>query len=226
MSFVHLPKLLDLDLQTVYINGRRFYVAPTGEKYPSITTVLGANPEKLKSLAEWRARVGKSEANKISKQSSSRGTRAHKICEKYVDNDPDYMDGAMPDAKAMFLSLKPTLDASVDNVRAQELPLITHRLGTAGRVDLIADWDKVPSIIDYKTSAKPKHKKWIADYFMQGAGYAAMYYEMYNFVIKDIVVAIMVAGQTEPQIFKEKVMDWLPGLKSSIDYFNKRFPNG
>ncbi len=226
MSFIHLPCRGKLDLQTVYIGGRRFYVAPNGEKYPSITTVLGVNPEKRKSLAQWRERIGQTEANKITRQASSRGTRAHTICEKYVDNDPDYFDGAMPDAKAMFLSLKPILDASVDNIRAQEVPLISNRLRIGGRVDLIADWDRAPSICDYKTSLKPKKKAWCSDYFMQGAAYAAMYYEMYDFVIKDIVVAIMVSGQKEPQIFKEKVGAWLPELRRSIDYFNRSFPNG
>ena len=226
MNFVHLPNRGEVDLETTYINGKRFYVAPDGRKYPSITTVLGANPEKLRILAEWRKRVGNDAAKKISAQSAGRGTNAHKICEKYIDNDPDYLDGAMPDAVAMFLSLKPTLDARVTNVRAQELPLITHRLGTAGRVDLIADWDGVPSICDYKTSSKPKKREWISDYFMQGAGYAAMYYEMYDFPIKDIVIAIMVHGQKKPQIFKDKVGNWLPALAKSIEYFNERFPNG
>ena len=74
----------------------------------------------------------------------------------------------------------------------------------AGRVDCIAEWDGVPSVIDFKTSSKPKKEEWIEDYYMQCAGYAAMYYEMTDFPIKDVVVAVMVAGDS-PQIFKGKV---------------------
>ena len=49
--------------------------------------------------------------------------------------------------------------------------------------------------------------EWISDYFMQCSAYAAMYYEMTDIPIKDIVVAIMVQNE-DPQIFKGKVGDW------------------
>jgi hypothetical protein len=42
---------------------RRYIVEHNGETryYPSVTTVLGADPEKKKSLAAWRKRVGEEE---------------------------------------------------------------------------------------------------------------------------------------------------------------------
>jgi hypothetical protein len=85
---------------------------------------------------------------------------------------------------------------------------------------LIAEWDGVPSIIDFKTSARPKKLKWVDDYFMQCSGYAAMYYEMTDFPIKDVVIAIMVDGDS-PQIFKGKVSDWLPSLAKAIVNFKR-----
>ena len=38
--FIHENVLEDLDLNTINENGKRYYVTPTGEKYPSVTTVL------------------------------------------------------------------------------------------------------------------------------------------------------------------------------------------
>ena len=210
----------DGKLKTVYENGSRFYVTQQGNKYPSITSVLSSDPEKKRGLMEWRNRVGEAEANKISKKASRRGTVVHKICEDYLNNQEEYINGAMPDAIAMFNSLKPILDKSLNNIHAQELALYSDYLGIAGRVDCIAEWDGVPVILDFKTSARLKKEEWAKDYFMQCAGYAAMYYEMTDSPIKDVVVAIMIDG-AEPQIFKEKVGKWLPPLKKMIDEFKK-----
>ncbi len=213
-------ELPDGKLKTVYENSKRFYVTPAGNKYPSITSVLGANPEKKKGLQEWRKRVGEAEANKISRKASRRGTTVHKICEDYLNNEEEYINGAMPDSVGMFNSLKPILIKNVGDVYGQELALYSDHLGVAGRVDLIAEWDGVPSIIDFKTSARPKKLEWIDDYFMQCSGYAAMYYEMTGFPIKDVVVAIMVDGDS-PQIFKGKVGEWLPSLARAIGEFKR-----
>jgi len=213
-------ELPDGKLKTVYEDGSRFYVTPEGNKYPSITSVLGANPEKIKGLMQWRKRVGEAEANKISQKASSRGTTVHKMCEDYLNNEKEYINGAMPDSVGMFSSLKPILTQSVGNIYGQELALYSDHLGVAGRVDLIAEWDGVPSIIDFKTSARPKKLEWVDDYFRQCSGYAAMYYEMTDFPIKDVVIAIMVDGDS-PQIFKGKVSDWLPSLAKAIVNFKR-----
>lgn len=220
--FVHNApvELPDGKLNTVYDDGKRFYVTPAGNKYPSITSVLSANPDKKKSLQKWRERVGEAEANKISQKAARRGTAVHKICEDYLNNEKEYINGAMPDSVEMFSSLKPILTQKVGNIYGQELALYSDRLGVAGRVDLIAEWDGVPSIIDFKTSARPKKIEWIDDYFMQCSGYAAMYYEMTDFPIKDVVVAIMVDGDS-PQIFKGKVGEWLPSLARAIGDFKR-----
>jgi len=207
-------------LNTIYENTRRFYVTPEGNKYPSITSVLGANPEKIKILEKWRSRVGEDEASKISQKASTRGTAVHQICEDFLNNEKEYLNGAMPDSVEMFSSLKPVLTQSVGNIYGQELALYSDHLGVAGRVDLIAEWDGVPSIIDFKTSSRPKKLEWIDDYFMQCAGYAAMYYEMTKFPIKDVVVAIMVDGDS-PQIFRGKVSKWLPSLARLIGDFKR-----
>ena len=207
-------------LKTINENGVRFYLTEDGGKYPSITSVLSAIPEKRASIQKWIKRVGQKEANKISGKATRRGTVVHKICEDYLNNGENYIADAMPDAIEMFNSMKPILDERLNNIHTQEAALYSKYLGVAGRVDCIAEWDGVPSVIDFKTSGKPKKEVWIQDYFMQCAGYAAMYYEMTDFPVRDVVVAVMVAdGQT--QIFKEKVANWLPGLKKVIDEFNR-----
>lgn len=223
-EYVDKPHNLD-ELKTTNLNGSRFYVTPEGNKYPSITTILSSDPEKKRGLMEWRKRVGEKEANRISSQSARRGTSVHTLCEHHLYNAcPDepgsVWQKAMPDAIAMFNSMAPILNVNVNNIHGQEVALYSDRLGVAGRVDCIAEWDGTLSVIDFKTSRKPKKAEWIRDYYMQCAAYAAMYYERTGIPIKDLVIAVMVEND-EPQIFHEKVFEWLPPLKQLIDNFRR-----
>ena len=95
-------ELKDLKSET-FPDGKRYYTLEDGTRLPSVTTVLGA--QKKAAIFEWRKRVGEEEANRISKQATSRGTNVHTICENYLNNKVDYMKGIMPDALEYFLSL-------------------------------------------------------------------------------------------------------------------------
>ena len=63
-SFTHVPQeKKQLNLITETINGKRFYVLPSGDKYPSITTVLSARGNE--GITRWRESVGEQVANTI-----------------------------------------------------------------------------------------------------------------------------------------------------------------
>lgn len=187
----------------------RVYVTPEGKKYPSITTVLGELSKD--GIKQWRAKVGEAEANKISTQASVRGTAVHKLAEDYLNNNPDWQQGAMPANIFSFNTIKPILDARVNNIWKQEIPLYSDRLEIAGRVDCIAELDGVLTIIDFKTSRKAKKKEWIQNYFMQGTFYAAAFFERTGVAIKQTAIIIAVDGDN-PQLFVEPVSDYLAPL--------------
>ena len=101
-KFHHVKDIDDIQVpQRNNKDGKRVYVTPAGHTYPSITSILSANPEKKKSLARWRKRVGDVEANRISRTASARGTVVHKICEDYLNNEGEVTNGEMPDAIEM-----------------------------------------------------------------------------------------------------------------------------
>ena len=133
----------------------RLYTTPDGKKLPSITTVLGATQDKS-GLDAWRKRVGEEEANRVMAQASTRGTAVHQLAEDYVNNEENWSKGAMPANLFTFNTIKPLLDKHMNNIWIQEAPLYSERLEVAGRVDCIAEWDGVLSIVDYKTSRRPK----------------------------------------------------------------------
>lgn len=189
----------ETELGEEYIDGKRHYVLPDGTKFRSVTTILGEKKDKT-FLNEWKKRVGEEEAKKIVTQASRRGTAVHSIAEKYVLNNPDYAKGAMPSGLDSFNSLKRYLDKHVDNIYGIELPLHSFELKTAGRCDLIAEFDGIPSIIDFKTSRKLKREDWIQDYFYQTTCYSLMFEEMYEIQIPQIVVMIAVDDDL-PQLF-------------------------
>ena len=197
-------RLQELEVETLPTG--RTYKTPDGKRYPSVTTVLGE--ESKAGILAWRKRVGEEEANKVSFQASSRGTSVHTLAENYINNDPEWSKGAMPTSVYAFNQIKSILDARMNNVYAQEVPLYSDKLEVAGRVDLIAEWDKDLAIIDFKTARKPKKEEWIQGYFMQCAFYAAAFYERTGVAIKKSVILITV-DHNEPQVFITKPYDYL-----------------
>ncbi len=217
MIFEHVPVELT-EMKTENRNGRREYKTPEGINLPSITTVLSILSRE--SIAKWRARVGHEEANRISHRASTRGTAVHAIVEKYINNEENFKDGYTPDIISSFIDLKPILDSRIGRVYAQEAPLYSNHLGVAGRVDCVAEFDGRPSIIDFKTSMKPKRLDWIKNYFMQESAYAIMWEERTGQPITQLVTIISVDNH-EPQIFIEHRDNWVRPLRETIAQYNE-----
>lgn len=177
------PKLIQENL-----DGTRLYVTPTGEKYPSVTTVLSDHGKE--AILEWRKKVGEEKANKISRQATTRGTGVHKAIETYLKNEDISGLEMMPNVKSLFYRMKKELDGRVNNIHCLEEKLFSHNLKLAGTVDCVAEHDGVLSVIDFKTSIRLKKKENIGGYFMQGVAYAKMFSEMTNLEINKIVILI------------------------------------
>lgn len=196
-------------------DGTRVYKTPSGKKYPSVTTVTGL--QKRKGIMEWRKRVGEEEANRISGRASSRGTRIHSLCE-------DFLLGKNPTADMfdveMFNQMKYWLE-DVDNIHCLETPLYSDYLQIAGTVDCIAEFKGKLSVIDFKTSARPKDRDDIHDYFMQTAAYAVAFEERTGIPIGRLVI-IMGVDDGDSRVFIEKRDNWIAGFKKlRLDYRNE-----
>lgn len=176
----NLPKLKRVTNE----DGSRLYETPTGEKYPSVTTVTGLLKRDI--ILAWRKRVGDQEANKISSTAARRGTRIHTLCEKYLSNEeinPTIFDSQN------WNEIKEYLD-NIDNIHALETPLFSHHLQVAGTVDCIAEYNGKLAVIDFKTSKRNKTKEDIHDYFMQCSAYSVAYEEMTGIPVPNILILI------------------------------------
>lgn len=206
-------------LKSISHNKQRFYMSPEGDIFPSMTTVLGYMKQDV--IMEWRKKVGEEEANKISTQAARRGTSVHHMCEDYINNLSTYKNRRMPNEIELFMSIQPILDNRIDNIITQELAMWSKHLGVAGRVDCIAEFDGKLSIIDFKTSSKPKREEWIDNYFMQEAGYAIMFEERTGKPITQLVTIIAVEDGNEPQVFVQHRDAWAKPLLSAIKVFKR-----
>lgn len=211
------PNYSPTELNTKNIDGKRHYVTPEGNEFISITTLLGHFNKK--SIQEWRKRVGEEEANRISNEASSNGTRMHTALELHLDgkNNKDYLQ--TKEEQIQFDRIKHHLEENLQETWYQEVPLYSNRLKVAGRVDLIGLYKNKPTIIDFKTSRKTKKKEWIHDYFMQATFYAMSFYELTEYPIKDLAILISVNKGKSFQYFEEKTENWMRPLYQKIKQY-------
>lgn len=202
------------------IDGKRIYQTPSGEGYPSVTTVLGILGKE--DLMAWRRRVGEEEANRISTQAARRGTAVHKLCEEYLNNNPDYSKKHMPANIDMFNKMKPILDEKINNIWYQECFLYSNELQTAGQVDCICEWNGELAVVDFKTSRKLKKEEWILNYYMQVSFYAKAFEEMTGTQINKGIVFIGVDNE-DPQVFEFNPNDYIEHFKAVRETYKELY---
>lgn len=193
-------------------SGRYYRLPDTGEEFDSVTTILSRCPIKAGKIAEWQRRIGDEEAEGIRNFSTSRGNHFHRICEKYVLNDPTYDQNASPVQLVTFNKIKPALDRNITRVLGVELSLFSRKLKAAGTTDLFCLWGNMPMVIDYKTSSKPKREAHIGHYFVQAAAYAVMIHELHGIVVPEFMI-IVNSDYDAPQYFRKSVKDFLPEVR-------------
>ena len=207
---------LNVELPTITAtttDGVRLYETPEGNKYPSITTILSVRNKK--GLMEWRKKVGNDVANYVARTAANRGTKVHHMCEDYLNNDFDeekHKKDFLP--YCLFGQLKDSL-TKVDNIHAQEAGLYSDKYRVAGRVDCIAEYDGVLSIIDFKTSTKERNDDWNENYYIQCSAYAEMYEERTGTEINQIVILCVTEDGTVQEFVKEKY-DFLDMITESV----------
>ena len=210
--FNHLEGYESVSLPTENIDGKRYYTTPEGKHYPSVTTVTGLlNREWLK---KWKKSVGEEKANKISRRASGRGTRYHHLQEDFLNNNltEERLKEITPLDLYMFNQTK-EITSKLGDIYMLEGSMYSNDLEMAGRVDCVAEFAGKVSVIDFKTSTKPKVPSKIKGYFMQETAYAVMFEEMYGIPINRIVTIVAVEETGQSQMFVEEPKKWIEPLK-------------
>ena len=194
---------VDLNLPSLereHIDGVRYYSIPNEDELVKLVSITSVTSHFNKEIfVNWRKRVGDEKANRITKAATVRGTDMHTLTENYLDNKE--LPKVPPISEFLFKIAKPKLKL-IDNIYAMEGSLYSKQLGIAGTVDCIAEYDGELSIIDFKTSQKPKPREWIEHYFVQAMAYGCMLYEMKNIPVKKLVI-IMACENGECVVYEE-----------------------
>jgi len=206
-------------------DGVRLYETPEGNKYPSITTVLSIRNKK--GLHEWRKRVGNDVANYVARTAASRGTKVHHMCEDYLNNIHVSWPEKWKEHEKHFLpyclfnQLKEQALCNIDGIYAQEAGLYSDKYKVAGRVDCIAGYKGIPSIIDFKTSSKERNDDWNENYYIQGSAYAEMFGERTGIEISQVVILVVTEDGTVQEFIKDK-HNYLDALVESVAEWRER----
>jgi len=202
---------LDCDSVTK-ASGKRFYTIGN-ISLPSVTTVLGGTKDQrdIDSIAKWKRDVGEEEAARVLRDAVNRGNWLHSQTEHYILDSPKFK---LPLPNTNFYALWKQMHGMlqrVDNIRCIEGALFSEKLGLAGRVDCVADFDGELSIIDFKTTKKPKEEAWITEYFLQETAYALMFSEMHGVKVKQIVTLMACDGDFKGggQVFVKRAKDYV-----------------
>lgn len=178
------------------VEGSRVYLTPTGERLPSVTTILSATTpkEKLQALSNWRRSIGEQRAQAITTEAASRGTRMHTYLERYIKGMELSESVSNPYAQQSLIMAKTVIKQGLQNISeiwGNEVPLYYSGL-YAGTTDSVGLHFGKPSILDFKQSNKPKREEYIEDYYLQLTAYALAHNAMFGTTIRRGVIMICV----------------------------------
>jgi len=207
---------VDVDLPSLEretIDGVRYYKVPDEEELLRLVSITSVTSHFNKEIfVKWRKKVGNEEADRITKRATSRGTDMHTLVEHYIKNEQ--LPKVQPLSDLLFKICKPELN-KIDKIHALESSLYSLRLGIAGTVDCIAEYNGELAIIDFKTSKQPKPRKWIDHYFVQAAAYACMFYELTGITVKKLVI-LMACEDGSCEVYEE--YDKMKYIKKLSEY--------
>lgn len=142
------------------------YYEIDGERYPRVTAICAIVANM--GLAYWRGRVGNAEADRVSREATNLGTRAHKAVEQYVKRQTEmcprgacnehpcgeWWAAMRDDIKPLVMAYAEWHGEHVRSIVASEKLTVSRYHKFAGTADLVAilDDDRQPSVIDIKTS--------------------------------------------------------------------------
>ena len=180
--------------------------------YASATTLLDSMQDK-----SWMQYVNLSLEALLDRRNNAAkiGTAVHRaLYEKLAGLSVTKLDLI---ASAHVLQISEHLN-KISDVRGLEKIMKSDTLKVAGTADVIAAYDGVPSVIDFKTTRKPRYGKRRDVWYQQAAMYAFMHYEETNFVASQLVI-IESCEDGKCRIHKVKFTDYADDMLEAIQMF-------
>jgi len=205
------------------ISGSRMY-AVNQEKLPSVTSILQAtqSEEKKASLANWKARVGVAEANRIKNDASSRGASMHNFLEKYLlgQLNLELLEEENKSKKMADEIIEQGIKDKLSEIWGTEATLY-YPGKYAGTCDAVGIYEGQETIIDFKQSNKPKKEEWIEDYYLQLGAYSLAHNIVHNSKITQGIVLLCTVDNLfqDFRIQDEKLKEYQNKFLEKVEQF-------
>ena len=210
------------------VKGRRHYEIGN-DKLPSVTTILSQtqSEEKKKALADWKARMGDHQADRVRDIAAMRGTAMHTYLEGYV-RGTGHKDLTSIGREAEPMAKKIISDGLCDltEIWGSEVTLYYPQL-YAGATDVVGIYNGRESIIDFKQTNKPKQRAWIPDYFSQLGAYAMAHNYVYGTKIQSgVILMCSKDGMFQKfESFDKEFVGFQHDFLRRVDQYYKNVPN-
>ena len=199
------PRVKDTNLMSPVMKWNKKFIYPKSQRsliqgsrhydindklLPSVTTIISAtqSEEKRQSLANWKARLGATAADRVRDIASLRGTAMHTYLEAYVRGTGHKdLTSVGREAEPMAQQIINQGLSGLEEIWGSEVTLYYPDL-YAGATDVVGIYNSRESIIDFKQTNKPKRREWIDDYFIQLGAYAMAHNYVYGTKIQQGVI--------------------------------------
>ena len=199
------PRVKDTNLMSPVMKWNKKFIYPKSQRsliqgsrhydindklLPSVTTIISAtqSEEKRQSLANWKARLGATAADRVRDIAALRGTAMHTYLEAYVRGTGHKdLTSVGREAEPMAQQIINQGLSGLEEIWGSEVTLYYPDL-YAGATDVVGIYNSRESIIDFKQTNKPKRREWIDDYFIQLGAYAMAHNYVYGTKIQQGVI--------------------------------------
>ena len=199
------PRVKDTNLMSPVMKWNKKFIYPKSQRsliqgsrhydindklLPSVTTIISAtqSEEKRQSLANWKARLGATAADRVRDIAALRGTAMHTYLEAYVRGTGHKdLTSVGREAEPMAKKIINEGLSGLEEIWGSEVVLYYPDL-YAGATDVVGIYNSRESIIDFKQTNKPKKREWIDDYFIQLGAYAMAHNYVYGTKIQQGVI--------------------------------------
>ena len=211
--------ILNDGIKQINTDGGRWYQTPEGNRYPSSTSVVSILNNK--AIEQWRQTVGNQKADQICKAASENGSAWHALMEHTILNGRKTLNFTDKHSAAYSKTLQ-IVYPHISDVFAVERTMYSDQCQVAGTSDLIAKWDHVDAIIDWKTASHFKSKDKIVSYWCQLASYAIMVKERYDLDIKKLVLVFNVNNGEQVYFYENNNIEiWKKNFIALREKFKK-----
>lgn len=157
-----------------------------------------------KRLRNWHERNG-SNSETLRQQATERGKAIHRLIEARFKGE----EIECPPELTEFWEEARKILGAIGEVSAIEKPVYHPQLQYAGTLDLLAHWQGLLTLFDFKTSYREKRAQWLTDAQLQIAAYRGAYESLFGLSIPQGLIVVITPNTVQLfTLLKEELEDY------------------